>query len=55
MSLIIEVRTSDLKYLGNPQKTNKDIIFAAMKSSQRNGIGHHDTLSDDHLGCPTRC
>ncbi len=28
ISLIIQIRTSDLKYIGNPKKTNKDVIFA---------------------------
>jgi hypothetical protein len=39
ISLIIQIRTSDLKYIGNPQKTNKDVILADKLKKLLNNMG----------------
>lgn len=39
ISLIIQIRTSDLKYIGNPKNTNKDVILADKLKKLLNNMG----------------
>lgn len=39
ITLIIQIRTSDLKYIGNPKKTNKDVLMADKLKKLLNTMG----------------